>query len=138
MLEPIKRYEYPSQEDVIELFAPNFVRVKFGTITMNEVDNTKESQWMYDCFEDMKRLTTGQKLKILADFTSIDSGEYNSKESNAIYRKILADPAVEAVAVYGLHSGWQLLIDLLRIFVPNKLKTFTTEGEALRWLEITI
>lgn len=130
----LKRYEYPLQEDVIELFAPNFICVKFGTITVDENDNTTETLWVKDCFEEIKRLAPGQKLKVIIDFTTIDSGEYNSKESNNIYRAILADEALEKVAVYGLRTGWQLMIDLLRMFVPNKLKTFATEAEALAWL----
>lgn len=133
----LQRYEYPAQQDVIELFAPNFVRVKFGNITLNEDDNTLETQWMQRCLDDMKQRAPGHTLKILMDFSSIDSGEYNSKESNNLYRAMLKDPAIERVAAYGLHSGWQLLVDLLRMFVPNKLKTFSTEQEALKWLELT-
>lgn len=138
MLALLKAYAYPAQQDTIELFAPNFVRVKFGSITLNEEDNTKETHWVKETFEDIKRHTQGQVLKVLVDFTSIDSGEYNSKESNTLYRQMLADDAIQRVAVYGLHTGWQLLIDLLRVFLPHKLKTFTTEEQALQWLEIKI
>ncbi len=136
MGELLHRYEYPSQEDVIELFAPNLVRVKFGTITVAEEDNTRETQWVLQCLQDMKQRSGGQKLKVLIDLTSIDSGEYNSKESNRLYREMLKDEAIERVAAFGLHTGWQMLIDLLRVFVPNKLKTFSTEQQARKWLEV--
>jgi hypothetical protein len=136
MAQLIKRFQYAPQQDVIELYAPNLVRVNFGVITENEADNTAETLWVKSCFDEMKQLVQ-PPLKILINLSTIDSGEFNSKESNRLYREMLKDAAISQVAVYGLHPGWQLLIDVLRVFVPNKLRTFATEDQALAWLEVS-
>ncbi len=134
MTQLIKRFDYPPQQDYIELTAPNFVRVHFGTSTETEAENTAETLWVKACFEELKQLAQHLPLNVLIDLSKIDSGEYNSKESNRLYRAMLQDDSIARVAAYGIHPGWQLLIDLLRVFVPNKLRTFTTEEQALAWL----
>ena len=129
-----QRYQFSPQQDVIEFTAPDFVLVTFGTITTSEEDNTKESRWMKGVFDEIKRHAPQAKLKVLMDFRTIDSGEFNSQESNTIYREMLHDEAIAKVAAFGLPHGWALLIDLLRAFMPHKLKTFDTEEDARAWL----
>lgn len=129
-----QRYQFSPQQDVIEFTPPDFVLVKYGTITINEEDNTKETHWVNSVFEEIKRHAPNGQLKVLMDFRTIDSGEFNSQESNKLYREILHDDAIAKVAAFGLPHGWALLIDLLRAFVPHKLKTFTSEEEARAWL----
>lgn len=133
----IKEYRYKPQEDLIQLEAPHLIVVRYGTITNNEEENTTESKWILDCFNDMKRLVGEEKLNVLVDLSRIDSGEYNSAESNKIYRSIMRDAAVNKVAVFGLPSGWQMLIDVLVAFIPHKLKVLHSEVEAREWLERT-
>lgn len=128
------RYQYAPQQDVIEFTPPDFVLVKYGTITINEEDNTKETRWAQEVLNEIKRHAPHGNLKILMDFRTIDSGEFNSHESNKMYREMLHDDAISKVAVFGLPHGWALLIDLLRTFVPHKLKTFPSEDEARTWL----
>ena len=130
-------YSYTPQQDVITFTTPDFVLVKFGTVTTTEDDNTKEAHWVRQTFTAIKQAAPTGHLKVLMDFRTIDSGEFNSQESNKIYQAILQDPAVDKVAVFALPHGWQLLIDLLRWFVPHKLKTFETEAEAREWLYAT-
>lgn len=129
-----KRYAYPSQEDVIEFTAPDFVYVKFGKITTNDEDNNQETHWVKATLENIKLKAPQGHLKVLMDFRTIDSGEFNTQESNKMYQDMLHDLAIDKVAVFGLHFGWALLIDLLRAFMPHKLKTFSTEEEARAWL----
>lgn len=128
------RYWYGSQEDSIVFTAPDFVLVQFGKITTTEEDNTKEAHWVRETFTAIKQAAPAGHLKVLMDFRTIDSGEFNSQESNKIYQAILQDPAIDKVAAFGLPHGWQLMIDLIRWFVPHKLKTFATEEEARAWL----
>ncbi len=134
MSRPTQRYQFSPQQDVIEFTAPDFVLVKYGTITTNEEDNTKETHWVRQVFEEIKQHAPARPLKVLMDFRTIDSGEFNSQESNKLYREMLHDEAISKVAIFGLPHGWTLLIDLLRAFVPHKLKTFGTEAEARDWL----
>ncbi|MBI4407051.1 MAG: STAS/SEC14 domain-containing protein [Candidatus Kerfeldbacteria bacterium] len=129
-----KQYYYKPQQDTVVFTAPDFVLVTFGTITTTEEDNTKEAQWVRDTFTAIKQAAPAGRLRVLMDFRTIDSGEFNSHESNKIYQAILQDPAIARVALFGLHHGWQLMVDLLRVFVPTKLKTFDTEAEARAWL----
>lgn len=130
-------YSYTPQQDVITFTSPDFVLVKFGTVTTTEDDNTKEAHWVREIFATIKQAAPAGHLKVLMDFRTIDSGEFNSQESNKIYQTILQDPALDKVAAFGLPHGWQLMIDLLRWFVPHKLKTFATEEEARAWLYAT-
>lgn len=129
-----KQFWYEPQQDLIEFTAPDFVFVKYGVITTDESANTTESRWLHGVFAELKQLAPAGHLKVLMDFRTIDAGEFNSHESNKIYRAILQDPALDKVAIFGLPHGWQLLIDFLRVFVPHKLKTFATEEAARAWL----
>ena len=130
-------YYYTPQHDYVTFTAPDFVLVKFGKITTTEEDNTKEAHWVRETFTTIKQAVPIGHFKVLMDFRTIDSGEFNSQESNKIYQAILRDPAIDKVAVFGLHHGWQLLVDLLRMFTPHKLRTFATEAEARQWLYAT-
>ena len=130
----IKEYRFPKQEDLVQLIAPNLIVVRYGTITNNESENTLESRWVMETFNDIKQISNGQLLDVLVDLSTIDSGEYNSSESNKIYRSILGDSRVRKVAVFGLPTGWQMLIDVLTVFVPHKLKVFSTDAAARDWL----
>jgi hypothetical protein len=131
----LKEFYFTPAQDKITVVAPDYVVVKFGIATSTLEDNTKESHWVNDCFQEIKALLPGVPLKVLVDFSTIDSSEYNSDESNSLYRDMLRDERITAVAVFGLHSGWMLLINLIAMFAPHKLKTFATETEARAWLD---
>jgi hypothetical protein len=101
----LKEFYFTPAQDKITVVAPDYVVVKFGIATSTLEDNTKESHWVNDCY--------GKQALIAAAF----------------------DERITAVAVFGLHSGWMLLINLIAMFAPHKLKTFATETEARAWLD---
>lgn len=131
----LQEFNYEPAGDKITVMAPSYVTVKFGHATATLEENTAESHWVYDRFQDIKRIIPAGQLKVMVDFTTIDSSEYNSDESNKLYRDMLHDDRIDRVAVFGLHSGWALLISLIAIFAPHKLKTFDTAAQAKAWLD---
>lgn len=131
----LQEFYFEPTDDKIIVAEPNYVTVIFGHATTTLAENTAESRWVYERFADIKRIIPNGHLKVLIDFTTIDSSEYNSDESNTLYRQMLHDDQIDRVAIFGLHSGWSLLISLIAIFAPHKLKTFDTAAEAKAWLE---
>ncbi|MFA6475146.1 MAG: STAS/SEC14 domain-containing protein [Patescibacteria group bacterium] len=129
-----KRFEYAALGDIIEFTAPDFVLIEFGRSSSDEAENTQETYWVNECLTAIKPLAPHGNLRILADFSRVDSSEYNSHESNKLYQQMLKDPAICKVAAFGLKTGWQLLMDLIGILAPQKLKTFATEQDARAWL----
>lgn len=131
----LKEFYYEPALDRITVTAPDYVTVKFGNSTATLEENTAESQWVGQCFAEIKTIIPDRPLKVLVDFSTIDSSEYNSDESNKLYRQMLHDDRIKAVAVFGLHSGWMLLMNMIAIFAPHKLKIFDNETEARAWLD---
>lgn len=134
MAASIVRYDYPTTQSAMELFSDNTIMMKFGRATVNLPENTTETHWVYESFKKLKQLRPQVRFNVLIDLSTIDSSEYNSDESNALYRKMLADVAIGKVAIFGISPGWELFIDLFRFYFKNKIRTFATESKARDWL----
>jgi len=129
-----KRFHYAPIDDLIIFVEPNLIEVHFGPSTMTLEENTAETHWVKGCYDEIKATHPTARFHVLIDLTRVSSGEYNSEETNKMYRAMLKESAIEKVAVYGLSNGWSMFIDFLTFFTKHKLKTFVTEEQARTWL----
>lgn len=129
-----QEFHHGPTDDKLLFTAPNLIELHFGPATQTLEENTAETRWIKQHFENIKAEHPATTFHVLVDLTRVDSSEYNSEESNKTYRAMLGDKALEKVAVYGLSSGWTLFVDFLTLFTKHKLKTFVTEAQARQWL----
>lgn len=128
-----ERHYYKPTDTSIELIDGDIILVRFGRATATLEENTAETHWVQATYKNiMDDLKT--PAYVLLDFTTIDNSEYNSDESNKIYLEILRDERLKKIAIFGLHTGWELFINIFKFYVKNKIHTFNTEAQAKLWL----
>lgn len=129
-----ERHYYEPTNTTIELIDGDIIWVRFGRATATLKENTAESHWVQSTY---KTIIEGLKNPVYAmlDFTTIDNSEYNSDESNKIYLEILRDERLKKIAIFGLHTGWELFVNIFKFYVKNKIHTFNTEAQAKLWLD---
>lgn len=128
-----ERHYYKPTDTSIELIDGDIILVRFGRATATLQENTTETHWVLATY---KTIIDPLKTPVYAllDFTTIDNSEYNSDESNKIYLEILRDERLKKIAIFGLHTGWELFINIFKFYVKNKIHTFNTEVQAKQWL----
>lgn len=135
MTEPLIHHYYEPTDTILELFDDSLIVARFGHATATLEENTAESIWVKARYDEMMEKHHDQPVYVLMDLSKIDNSEYNSDESNKIYLQMLRDKRIEKIAIFGLHSGWELFINMFTFYVKNKIHIFTTEPEARAWIE---
>lgn len=127
-------YNYEPTHTSIQVLDDDTIFVRFGRATSNLEENTAEARWVKTTYESIIQ-SISQPAYAILDFTTIDSSEYNSDESNKIYLEILRDDRLKKIAVFGLHTGWELFINVFKFYAKQKLHTFETEAQAKQWID---
>lgn len=127
------KYNYEPTHTTIEVIEEDIILVHFGRATSNLEENTAEAKWVKATFESIIQHIAHPAYGIL-DFTTIDNSEYNSDEANKIYLEILRDDRLKKIAIFGLHTGWELFINVFKFYAKNKIHTFNTEEQAKQWI----
>lgn len=130
-------YYYEPTDTILSWSEPALLKVHFGRATTNLMENTEETRWIEQTFNSIIQQQSVDQLNILIDLSAVGSGEYNSDESNAIYKRIVRDPHIKKIAVYGLSLGWDLLVGIFRFYAKVPIRTFVTEQQAYDWLQST-
>ncbi len=128
------RHYYEPTNTSIELIDGDIILVRFGKATATLSENTAEANWVQATYNEIIR-GIEKPLYAMLDFTTIDNSEYNSDESNKIYLEILRDKRLKKIAIFGLHTGWELFVNIFKFYVKNKIHTFNTEDQAKAWID---
>lgn len=128
-----KKYYQPT-DTTITLYENGLAIVSFGQATVNLAENTKESRWVKSVFDDFKARRLVDGLRVLLNMSQVDAAEYNSDESNEIYKAMLKDPFTKRVAMVGMNPGWELMLEIFRFFGKDKIRGFISEDQAREWL----
>ena len=131
---PEPNYYYEPTDTSVFLDSEGIATVRFGRATVQLDENTEESKWMQSVFYEIKESQQFETIGVLLDMSRVDAAEYNSDESNTIYKKMLLDPFVSRVAMFGMRPGWELMVELFRFFAKNKLRSFHSEDKARTWV----
>lgn len=132
-LQPVADYHYPVTNTSLQYWADGLLICRFGRATMSLEENTTETHWVFERFSEMKRKYPDTPFRILIDLSQVDDAEYNSDESNTMYKAMLKDDYVAKVAAFGFSPGWSLFLELF-MFYSKKLKVFSSQEEAMDWL----
>lgn len=134
-MEVIKQtYYYEPTDTTLNWYDNGLLYIHFGRATTNLTENTAESFWVEQSFNAILQSQSDAKFNVLVDLSTVGSGEYNSDESNAVYKRIVRDAHVQKIAVYGLSLGWDLLVGIFRFYARIPIRTFVTEQQARDWL----
>lgn len=131
--QPIEDHYYSITNTSLQYWPDGLLLCRFGQATMSLDENTAESHWVFDTFSEIKQKYPEVPFHILVDLSKVDDAEYNSDESNAMYKTMLTDDHVKKVAAFGFSPGWALFLELFR-FYSKKLRMFSTEEQGMSWL----
>ncbi|MDP3970850.1 MAG: hypothetical protein Q8P90_04055 [bacterium] len=134
MASKLERYRYEPTDTTLTLTSDKVLHVQFGHATSDLHENTTESKWTKQKFDEIKSKYPDDYILVLLDMRNIGDAEFNSKESNDLYREMLQDEYTKKVAIVGISSGWELLLKFFLKFADNKMMSFKYEEEARAWL----
>lgn len=133
-------YHFPVVDDwMIAYPDKHLAHLHFGSATDTEELNTKETQWIIECCQDIFAKYPGNQMYVLVDMTRSDDSEYPSRESMQLYKDILHMPELGHIVFYGVSTGMIFFLNLLIQFARKNLSVVRTKAEAdalyQRWLK---